>query len=74
MTKDVKSEWNMECPWCHEDGSLFVTFTSEGLLLPDGMDTDMGNCDTIWDGNSPCRCANCDWSGKAGDCNIEVKP
>lgn len=63
----VREEWDMECPSCHDDNHLHITFTGECHLTVDGTDDDG---DHEWNDDSPCRCSSCDWSGKVGDCSV----
>lgn len=60
----VSEEWNMICPQCGDDEELYVTFTGEAKLFPNGTEDDG---DHEWDSRSKCRCG-CGWEGTVKDC------
>jgi hypothetical protein len=60
----IKDEWQMECPKCHDDESLYIeaTVQMDVRLCKDGTDDD-GDGDRVWDDDSGADCRKCGWVG-----------
>lgn len=66
----VRDEFGLECPICHHDDRIEVTFTGTCRLTGSGS---VDNGDHEWDESSPCACNHCEYVGTVADFTYEER-